>query len=87
MYPVQYDPGAARTAAADQDSSAGRHSRSSIPLSAGTRLGPYEIGGALGAGGMGELHDVGHQDGTDYIVMEYLERRLHLGYLRRRAEA
>jgi eukaryotic-like serine/threonine-protein kinase len=91
-------------------------------LSAGTRLGPYEISSSLGAGGMGEvyrakdtrlgrdvavkvlpahmssspelrqrldreartisqlshphictLHDVGHQDGTDYLVMELLE--------------
>ncbi len=88
----------------------------------GTRLGPYEILSAVGAGGMGEvykardtrldrtvaikilpghladrtnlrerfdreaktiaslnhphicaLYDVGHQDGTDYLVMEYLE--------------
>src|SRR5215472_9377799 len=93
-----------------------------MPISAGTRLGPYEIVSALGAGGMGEvyrardtrldrvvaikilpehisakpqarerferearavsslnhphictLHDVGHQDGIDYLVMEYLE--------------
>jgi Tol biopolymer transport system component len=93
-----------------------------MTLSAGTRLGPYEILSPLGAGGMGEvyrakdtrlgrdvaikvlpehmsssaelrqrlereaktisqlshphictLHDVGHQDGTDYLVMEYLE--------------
>jgi Tol biopolymer transport system component/tRNA A-37 threonylcarbamoyl transferase component Bud32 len=91
-------------------------------LSAGTKLGPYEISSAIGAGGMGEvyrardtrlgrdvavkvlpahmssspelrqrldreaktisqlshahictLHDVGHQDGTDYLVMELLE--------------
>ena len=91
-------------------------------LSAGTRLGPYEILSALGAGGMGEvykardtrldrtvaikilpealtadpqfrdrftreakaiaalthphictLYDVGHQDGIDFLVMEYLE--------------
>jgi Tol biopolymer transport system component/predicted Ser/Thr protein kinase len=88
----------------------------------GTRLGPYEITSAIGAGGMGEvyrardarlnrdvaikvlpahladkpelrerfereartiaslnhphictLHDIGHQDGTDFLVMEYLE--------------
>jgi serine/threonine protein kinase len=93
-----------------------------VPLSPRTRLGPYEIIAALGAGGMGEvyqasdtrldrtvaikilpehisarpqarerferearavsslnhphictLHDVGHQDGIDYLVMEYLE--------------
>jgi Tol biopolymer transport system component len=93
-----------------------------VTLSAGSRLGPYEILSALGAGGMGEvykardtrlgrtvavkvlpdrlssdaelrqrfereartvsqlshphicaLYDVGHQDGTDYLVMEYLE--------------
>jgi serine/threonine protein kinase/Tol biopolymer transport system component len=93
-----------------------------MTLAAGTRLGPYEILGPLGAGGMGEvyrardtrldrtvaikvlpshlsenpdlrrrfereaktisslshphicaLHDVGHQDGTDYLVMEYVE--------------
>ena len=88
----------------------------------GTRLGPYEIQGPLGAGGMGEvyrardtrlgrevaikvlpeefanerslrerldrearavsklshphictLYDIGHQDGVDYLVLEYLE--------------
>ncbi len=93
-----------------------------MALTAGTRLGPYEVQGALGAGGMGEvyrardtrldrvvaikvlpahlssnpefrqrferearaisslqhphictLHDIGHQDGLDYLVMEYLE--------------
>ncbi len=93
-----------------------------MPLSSGTKLGPYEILSPLGAGGMGEvyrardtrldrtvavkilpshlsedqeskqrfdreartisslnhpnictLHDVGHQNGTDYLVMEYLE--------------
>src|SRR5713101_958945 len=93
-----------------------------MSLSAGTRLGPYEVLSALGAGGMGEvykardtrldrivaikilpdglaadpqfrdrfereartvaalshphictLHDVGHQDSTDYLVMEYLD--------------
>src|ERR1700751_109408 len=93
-----------------------------MPFATGTRLGPYEIESALGAGGMGEvyrardtrldrsiaikilpthlssnpeakqrfdrearavsslnhpnictLHDVGHQDGIDYLVMEFLE--------------
>jgi len=93
-----------------------------MPLTAGTKLGPYEIQSPLGAGGMGEvyrardmrldrvvaikilpqtlaataetrarferearavsslnhphictLYDVGHQDGTDFLVMEYLE--------------
>src|SRR6202158_2133303 len=93
-----------------------------MALTAGARLGPYEIQSPLGAGGMGEvyrardtrldrtvavkilpshlsedpearqrfdreartisslnhpnictLHDVGHQDGVDYLVMEYLE--------------
>ncbi|MEO8725990.1 MAG: protein kinase [Acidobacteriaceae bacterium] len=93
-----------------------------MSLSAGAKLGPYEIQSAIGAGGMGEvyrardtrldrtvaikilpahlssdteakqrfdrearaisslnhanictLHDVGHQDGVDYLVMEYLE--------------
>jgi hypothetical protein len=27
-----------------------------MPLTPGTRLGPYEIAGALGAGGMGEVY-------------------------------
>src|SRR6201981_3052914 len=93
-----------------------------MPLISGTKLGPYEIVGPLGAGGMGEvyrakdtrldrtvavkilpahlsndpvrkqrfereaktisslnhphicvLHDVGHQDGMDYLVMECVE--------------
>src|SRR5580698_1265100 len=93
-----------------------------MPLTSGTKLGPYEIQSPLGAGGMGEvyrardtrlgrdiaikvlpqhlssnpdlkqrferearaisslnhphictLHDVGHQDGVDFLVVEYLE--------------
>lgn len=93
-----------------------------MALTAGTKLGPYEIQSPLGAGGMGEVYrahdsrlgrdvaikvlppqlqadpdlrarferearaisslqhahictlfDVGHQDGVDYLVMEYLE--------------
>jgi len=103
-------------------STPGYHFSISMPLSNGTRLGPYEIVAAIGAGGMGEvyrardtrlertvavkvlpahlstspesrqrfdrearvisqlshphicaLYDVGHQDGMDYLVMEYLE--------------
>ena len=30
--------------------------RPDMPLSSGTRLGPYEIVSALGAGGMGEVY-------------------------------
>jgi eukaryotic-like serine/threonine-protein kinase len=93
-----------------------------MPLSSGTKLGPYEIVSTIGAGGMGEvyrakdtrldrtvaikvlpthlsadpdrkqrfereakvisslnhphicaLYDIGQQNGTDYLVMEYLE--------------
>ncbi len=92
-----------------------------MPLSSGTRLGPYQIESVIGTGGMGEvyrahdrrlnrsvavkvlpphlsapedrkrfereartissfahphicaLHDIGHDDGIDYMVMEYLE--------------
>jgi eukaryotic-like serine/threonine-protein kinase len=93
-----------------------------MPLAPGTHLGPYEITGPLGSGGMGEvyrardtrlertvavkilpaqfssdavrkqrfereaktisslnhphicvLHDIGHQDGVDYLVMECVE--------------
>jgi serine/threonine-protein kinase len=87
-----------------------------MPLTPGVRLGPYEIIGAIGAGGMGDvykardtrldrtvaikivrtdfserfereaksisalnhpnictLHDVGNQDGTAYLVMEFVD--------------
>src|SRR6185312_3500436 len=93
-----------------------------MSLTAGTKLGPYEILALIGAGGMGEvyrtkdsrldrvvaikvlpaqlaanpelrqrleregraistlhhphicvLHDIGHHDGIDFLVMEYLE--------------
>jgi serine/threonine protein kinase/tetratricopeptide (TPR) repeat protein len=106
-----------------------------LPFAAGSRLGPFEILGPLGVGGMAEvykaldtrlkrtvatkvlqshltenpdrkfrfqreaqaisrlthpgicaLHDVGHQDGVDFLVMEYLEggtlaSRLQQGHL------
>jgi serine/threonine protein kinase len=105
-----------------------------MALSAGTRLGPYEILSAIGAGGMGEvyrardirldrtvalkvlpqhlsgnaerrqrfereariisklnhpyicvLHDIGHEGGTDFLVMEYLEGESLAERLRRGA--
>ncbi len=103
-----------------------------MALTAGTKLGPYEIVAPIGAGGMGEvyraldtrldrtvaikvlpahlagntelrqrlerearavsslshphicvLHDVGHQDGIDFLVMEYLEGETLAGRIAR----
>jgi eukaryotic-like serine/threonine-protein kinase len=105
-----------------------------MSLASGVRLGPYEILGSLGAGGMGEvykardvrldrlvaikvlpaalaadadlrqrlerearavaalqhphictLHDVGHQDGIDFLVMEYIEGQTLAEHLRKGA--
>jgi eukaryotic-like serine/threonine-protein kinase len=99
----------------------GKGEEAAVGMTPGSRLGPYEIGAMLGAGGMGEvyrardtrldrtvaikvlpaafsvdpgrrerfdrearsiaalthpnicvLHDVGHQDGVDYLVMEHV---------------
>jgi len=103
-----------------------------MPITPGTRLGPYEVLAPIGAGGMGEvyrardtrldrtvaikilpeqlaatpevrqrferearaisslnhphicsLYDVGHQDGTDFLVMEYIEGETLAGRLAR----
>src|SRR3989449_11568040 len=105
-----------------------------MPLSPGTRLGPFEILSPCGAGGMGEvyrardtrldrtvaikilpghlsdnaelrqrferearavsslnhphictLHDIGHQDGVAFLVMEYLEGETLAARLAKRA--
>jgi Tol biopolymer transport system component/tRNA A-37 threonylcarbamoyl transferase component Bud32 len=105
-----------------------------MALTAGTKLGPYEIVAPIGAGGMGEvykardtrldrtvaikvlpahlaaneqlrqrlerearavsslshphicvLHDVGHQDGIDFLVMEFLEGETLAGRIARGA--
>ena len=42
-----------------------------MALNAGARLGPYEILGLLGAGGMGD--DIGTHDGRPYVVTELLK--------------
>jgi serine/threonine protein kinase len=103
-----------------------------MPITVGTKLGPYEIVAPAGAGGMGEvykardtrlnrvvaikvlpetlssngelkarferearalsafqhphictLYDIGHQDGIDFLVMEYLEGETLAGRLDR----
>jgi serine/threonine protein kinase len=69
-----------------------------MPLDSGMRLGPYEIVGLLGAGGMGEVYranSLDRHDAVTYLAMELvegqsLEERLLAGPLpvddRRRAE-
>src|ERR1700693_1893579 len=45
----------AETGGSESESPSGR-SRAVVTLAAGTRLGPYEVLGPLGAGGMGEVY-------------------------------
>jgi hypothetical protein len=40
-----------------------------MTLSAGTRLGPYEIAAALGAGGMGEVYRAAAMDADDGMTL------------------
>jgi hypothetical protein len=40
-----------------------------MPVSPGGRLGPYERVSFLGAGGMGDVRDVGTEKGTGYVVL------------------
>jgi len=50
-----------------------------MPLESGRRLGAFEILEPVGAGGMGEVYrakDTRLDRTVDYLVMEYLERRL-----------
>ena len=48
-----------------------------MALAAGTKLGPYEILGPIGAGGMGALNHPNictlYDVGPNYLVMEYIE--------------
>ncbi len=124
--------GSAFDTAPRSDPATGSIAAAAMSLQPGTRLGPYEIVAALGAGGMGEvykardtrldrtvaikvlsheltadpsarqrfdrearaiaalshpdicaLHDVGHQDGIDFLVMEFLDGETLASRLRR----
>jgi len=48
-----------------------------MPLSSGTRLGPYQIRVTLGTGGMGEAYHAGDtrlriRNGRPHLVMEFV---------------
>ena len=125
-------PGSGFDSEPGSDPAAGPIAAAAMSLQPGTRLGPYEIVAALGAGGMGEvykasdtrldrtvaikvlsreltadpsarqrfdrearaiaalshphicgLHDVGHQDDVDFLVMEFLDGETLAARLRR----
>ena len=125
-------PGSAFDTEPGSDPATGSIAAAAMSLQPGTRLGPYEIVAALGAGGMGEvykardtrldrtvaikvlsheltadpsarqrfdrearaiaalshphicgLHDVGHQDDVDFLVMEFLDGETLAARLRR----
>jgi eukaryotic-like serine/threonine-protein kinase len=65
-----------------------------MTIAPGTRLGPYEITAPLGAGGMGEIsrgrdtrmgHDVAHEDGTHFLVMELIQGESRTDHLEKGA--
>ncbi len=63
-----------------------------MPLSAGTRLGPYEVVSPLGAGGMGEVYRVidtrlGRQAAVKVLPQSLLEHRERIARFEREARA
>src|SRR6266511_4692959 len=63
-----------------------------MPLSAGTRLGPYEVVSPLGAGGMGEVYRVvdtrlGRQAAVKVLPRSLLEHRERIARFEREARA
>jgi len=42
-----------------------------MALSAGARLGPYEVVAAIGAGGMGEVYRAARYEGEHFLMVRY----------------